>query len=89
MQAEQPPEQQQPAGLDGSSAAAAAAAAQRPVGPSVVYVDDPIHKTEDLIKLLPSLQHILADVLHVMKRVYETLAARHPKAGEHDAVNAS
>jgi hypothetical protein len=32
--------------------------------------------------LIPSLRHVLADVLHVMKRVFETLAPHHPKIGE-------
>jgi hypothetical protein len=32
--------------------------------------------------LIPSLRHVLADVLHVMKRVFETLTPHHPKIGE-------
>lgn len=38
------------------------------------------------MELLPSLQHVLADVLHVTKRVWETLSPRHPKIGECAAV---
>lgn len=48
----------------------------------MAYVDDAAGMEEQLRELLPSLQHILADVLHVMKRVFETLAPRHPKAGK-------
>lgn len=51
-------------------------------GPSVAYVDDAAAMAAQLKELLPSLQHVLADVLHVMKRVFETLAPHHPKIGE-------
>jgi hypothetical protein len=50
-------------------------------GPSVAYVDDARAMEAQLKELLPSLQHVLADVLHVMKRVHETLAHRHPLIG--------
>lgn len=46
-------------------------------GPSVAYVDDAAAMAAQLKELLPSLQHVLADVLHVMKRVFETLAPHH------------
>jgi hypothetical protein len=42
-----------------------------------------------LKELLPSLQHVLADVLHVMKRVFETLPHRHPKIGEGALLNSA
>jgi hypothetical protein len=51
-------------------------------GPTVAYVDDAAAMEAQLRELLPSLQHVLADVLHVMKRVCETLAPHHPKIGE-------
>jgi hypothetical protein len=51
-------------------------------GPSVAYVDDAGAMEAQLKELVPSLQHVLADVLHVMKRVNETLAPHHPKIGE-------
>jgi hypothetical protein len=50
-------------------------------GPSVAYVDDARAMEAQLKELLPSLQHVLADVLHVMKRVHETLAHHHPLIG--------
>lgn len=50
-------------------------------GPAVAYVDDAAAMEAQLKELLPSLQHVLADVLHVMKRAYETLTPRHPKIG--------
>jgi hypothetical protein len=51
-------------------------------GPTIAYVDDAAAMEAQLKQLLPSLQHVLADVLHVMKRVNETLTPHHPKTGE-------
>lgn len=51
-------------------------------GPSVAYVDDAAAMEAQLRDLIPSLRHVLADVLHVMKRVFETLTPHHPKTGE-------
>jgi hypothetical protein len=51
-------------------------------GPSVAYVDDAAAMEAQLRDLIPSLRHVLADVLHVMKRVFETLNPHHPKIGE-------
>lgn len=51
-------------------------------GPSVAYVDDAAAMEAQLKDLLPSLKHVLADVLHIMKRVFETLSPQHPKIGE-------
>jgi hypothetical protein len=34
-----------------------------------------------LKELLPSLQHVLGDALHIMKRAHETLAHQHPLIG--------
>lgn len=56
-------------------------------GPTVAYVDDAEAMAAQLKQLIPSLQHVLADVLHVMKRVYETLTARHAKTGECPAMS--
>jgi hypothetical protein len=35
-----------------------------------------------LKSLLPSLQHVIADITHVMRRFSETLAPKHYKTGE-------
>lgn len=51
-------------------------------GPTIAYVDDAEAMAAQLKELLPSLQHVLADVLHVMKRVCETLKSHHHKIGK-------
>jgi hypothetical protein len=50
-------------------------------GPSIAYVDDAGAMEQQLRDLLPSLQRVLADALHIMKRVNETLTPHHPLIG--------
>lgn len=52
-------------------------------GPWAAYVDDPAALQAQLKGILPSLQHVLADITHVMRRFSETLTPQHCKIGEH------
>lgn len=51
-------------------------------GPWAAYVDDPAALQAQLKGILPSLQHVLADITHVMRRFSETLTPQHCKIGE-------
>lgn len=51
-------------------------------GPWAAYVDDAAGMEAQLKSLLPSLQHVIADITHVMRRFSETLAPKHYKTGE-------
>jgi hypothetical protein len=50
-------------------------------GPRVAYVDDAAGMKEQLMQLLPSLQSVIADVAHVMRRFGESLEPHHAKTG--------
>jgi hypothetical protein len=51
-------------------------------GPWAAYVDDAAALQAQLKHIFPSLQHILADITHVMRRFSETLTAKHCAIGE-------
>lgn len=53
-------------------------------GPHTAYVDD-VNQCQDLLNIMPSLEHLIADITHVMRRFSETLAPHHDKAGESGA----
>jgi hypothetical protein len=50
-------------------------------GPWCAYVDDAAGSAAQLQSLFPSLQHVVADTTHVMRRYNETLHPRHYQAG--------
>lgn len=50
-------------------------------GPWAAYVDDAAGMDAQLISLLPSLKHVIADITHAMRRFSETLTPRHYKTG--------
>jgi len=49
-------------------------------GPHTAYVDD-VNACQALRDMMPSLQHIIADITHVMRRFNETLTPHHEKIG--------
>lgn len=51
-------------------------------GPWAAYVDNPAEFKTHLKRLFPSLQHVIADITHVMRRFSETLTPHHPLIGE-------
>ncbi len=51
-------------------------------GPWAAYVDDAAALKKQLKDIFPSLQHIIADITHVMRRFSETLTPRHSQIGE-------
>lgn len=56
------------------------------IGPWAAYVDNPDEFQGHLKKLFPSLQHVIADITHVMRRFSETLTPHHPLIGEYESV---
>ena len=57
-------------------------------GPTVAYVDDAASVKAQLTELLPSLQHVIADITHVLRRYGETVTPHHSKLGESSALAA-
>lgn len=51
-------------------------------GPTVAYVDDAASIKAQLMQLLPSLQQVIADITHVLRRYGETVTPHHSKLGE-------
>jgi hypothetical protein len=48
----------------------------------VAYVDDAASIKAQLMQLLPSLQQVIADITHVLRRYGETVTPHHSKLGE-------
>ena len=55
-------------------------------GPAYAYVDDVNSVKAQLEDMVPSLQAVIADITHVMRRFRETLTPHHPAIGEHDSL---
>jgi hypothetical protein len=55
--------------------------------PEHVYVDDAKAMQQQIQGMLPSVQRVIADIAHVMRRISETLTPRHGKAGKSQARN--
>lgn len=51
-------------------------------GPRFAYVDDAAALKQQLHDIFPSLQRVIADITHVMRRFSETLTPKHCSIGE-------
>ena len=63
------------------AAATAAAAARRAAARRAAYVDDAGGFKQQLMDMLPSLEHVIVDVAHVIRRYGETLTPHHSAFG--------
>lgn len=50
--------------------------------PRIAYVDD-VWSHKAFLQKFPSIQYILADITHLMRRYIDTLVPHHPSAGRH------